>query len=89
MSRSSLIGTLGVALCLPAATVARLGVRLIEQDRALEAQRMAESRAAKYRVPLTNASELFAVSPAYSCDSGGVQMASAIVQPRLFLVADE
>ncbi|MBI5084195.1 MAG: HAMP domain-containing histidine kinase [Acidobacteria bacterium] len=44
MSRSSLIGTLAVVLCLPAVTVAWLGFRLIEQDRALEAQRVAESR---------------------------------------------
>ena len=44
MSRSSLIGTLAVVLCLPAATVAWLGFRLIGQDRALETQRVAESR---------------------------------------------
>lgn len=44
MSRRSLIGTLAVVLCLPAATVAWLGLRLIEQDRALETQRVTESR---------------------------------------------
>ena len=44
MSRSSLIGALAVVLCLPAATVAWLGFRLIGQDRALEKQRVAESR---------------------------------------------
>lgn len=44
MSRSSLIGALAVVLCLPAATVAWLGFRLIQQDRALETQHVAESR---------------------------------------------
>jgi signal transduction histidine kinase len=38
------MGALAVVLCLPAATVAWLGFRLIEQDRALERQRVAESR---------------------------------------------
>ena len=41
MSRRKLIGVL---LCLPAATVAWLGFRLIEQDRALEHQRLTERR---------------------------------------------
>jgi two-component system, OmpR family, phosphate regulon sensor histidine kinase PhoR len=43
MSRNRLIGVLGVVLCLPAATVAWLGFRLIEQDRELEKQRLTES----------------------------------------------
>src|SRR5215831_9312301 len=44
MSRSRLIGTLTVVLCLPVVTVAWLGFRLIQQDRALESQRVAETR---------------------------------------------
>ena len=44
MSRRSLIVALAFVLCLPALTVAWLGARLLEQDRALERQRLAESR---------------------------------------------
>lgn len=44
MSRRRLIGVLAVVLCLPAGTIAWLGFRLIEQDRALESQRVTESR---------------------------------------------
>jgi signal transduction histidine kinase len=44
MSRGSIIGVLGVVLCVPAVTVAWLAVRLLEQDRALESQRAAERR---------------------------------------------
>src|SRR5262245_50233270 len=44
MSRHRLIGVLAVVLCLPAATIAWLGFRLIEQDRDLESQRATEGR---------------------------------------------
>lgn len=44
MSRGSIIGVLGVVLCVPAVTVAWLSVRLLEQDRELESQRAAERR---------------------------------------------
>lgn len=44
MSRRSLIGVLVFVLCLPVLTVAWLGFRLMEQDRALEKQRLAEGR---------------------------------------------
>src|ERR1051326_3103067 len=44
MSRHRLIGVLAVVLCIPAATIAWLGFRLIEQDRALGSQRVAEGR---------------------------------------------
>ncbi len=44
MSRSKLIGALAIVLCLPVFTVAWLGFRLIEQDSALERQRVAERR---------------------------------------------
>jgi signal transduction histidine kinase len=43
-SRHGLIGVLAVVLCLPAATIAWFGFRLIEQDRALESQRVTEGR---------------------------------------------
>lgn len=44
MSRSRLIGAFAIVLCLPIATVAWLGFRLIEQDRALQKQRVTEGR---------------------------------------------
>jgi signal transduction histidine kinase len=44
MFRRRLIGTLAAVLCLPIVTVAWLGFRLVEQDRDLERQRVAESR---------------------------------------------
>ena len=44
MSRSSILGVLGVVLCVPAVTIAWLAVRLLDQDRALESQRAAERR---------------------------------------------
>jgi signal transduction histidine kinase len=44
MSRSRLLGAFAIVLCLPVVTVAWLGFRLIEQDRALEKQRVAEGR---------------------------------------------
>ena len=43
MSRSRLIAALALVFCLPAVTVAWLGFRLIEQDTALERQRVGES----------------------------------------------
>jgi signal transduction histidine kinase len=44
MSRRRLIGVLAVVLCIPSATIAWLGFRLIEQDRAMESQRVTEGR---------------------------------------------
>ena len=44
MSRQKLIFVLVAVLCLPAATLAWLGVRLLDLDNALEAQRQTESR---------------------------------------------
>jgi signal transduction histidine kinase len=44
MSRGRLIVVLAVVLCLPSATITWLGYRLLEQDRVLEKQRIADSR---------------------------------------------
>jgi signal transduction histidine kinase len=57
MSRRRLIGVLAVVLCIPAATIAWLGFEIIEQDRVLETQRLAEDReqAANYAVQTLSA----------------------------------
>ena len=46
------LAALGLVLCLPVVTVAWLGFRLIEQDRALEKQRLADGRAVHPRCRL-------------------------------------
>jgi signal transduction histidine kinase len=44
MSRRTLVGVFAIVLCLPAATLIWLAARLMQQDRDLESQRLAERR---------------------------------------------
>jgi len=69
MSRTKVMAVLAAVLCLPAATIAWLGLRLIEQDRALAEQRSMErreqaaERAVQTLTAIVNDSALFTNPP--------------------------